>query len=129
MWFNEKPTLRFLNMAKKALYKNAASIPFLLPKHLQAKYLGPPVTAGRCRRSNGRAMAVSTYFQDRETEEEERVKEQQFNSIIDVEVGHRAAVERLSGAFIGKREHYRTTPFHVQLLEDRINKVILCCLQ
>jgi hypothetical protein len=71
--------------------------------------------------------AGSTYFQDREIEEEERVKEQRLHAKADVEVDHKAAVERLSGVINGLRELYLTTPVHIHVLEESIKKVNLWC--
>ncbi|KAG0602849.1 hypothetical protein M758_10G046500 [Ceratodon purpureus] len=108
---------RFWEESKFLLLRNEVALQILLhgeasaqPKQEDAEYqIAEP-------------MAVDTYYRDSETEEEERVKQQRFNSIVDAEVGHKVAVETPNGAINGQRKHYRTTQFHIHVLEDRVNK-------
>jgi len=67
--------------------------------------------------------AESPCFQESKADEEgQRI------SIVDSEVDHKATDKKWRGAINDLREHNQTTPqsLDVQIIEDRIDKVLLC---
>lgn len=75
-------------------------------------------------------QADSPCFQGRKTDDEQKVRERRI-AIVDSELDRKATVEKFRVAINGFREHNQTTlqSLDVQLIEDRIHKVILCSPQ